>query len=78
MLPKIENQDVLETVSKTNELGLEDEIFMAVEKLQALSEIQTKLNTTDGDVSLMTLSHYAQVLHEEVRRLRELLHQHFD
>lgn len=77
MLPNIKNRDIAETLSKRECGNLEDEIFQAVDKVQALCAVQAQLEAGEASVAGHVRGHYALVLEEQVSRLRTLLESHF-
>lgn len=56
---------------------LEDEIYLQLDKLQALVSLQTLLNT--GEISLTRAQHlyYAMTVEEQLGKLRELVDELF-
>ena len=56
---------------------LEDEIYLQLDKLQALSALQTLLNTTETPPTRTQYLHYSMTLEEQVNKLRALVDQLF-
>lgn len=77
MLPNIRNRDIAETLTARDCGNLEDEIFQAVDKLQALCTVQARLESVEASVGNQVRCHYALVVEEQVSRLRTLLDRHF-
>lgn len=77
MLPNIKNRDIAETVNARDCGNLEDEIFQAVDKLQALCAVQAQFEASEAKVGSQIRNHYAMVLEDQAARLRILLERHF-
>jgi hypothetical protein len=56
---------------------LEDEIFLRVDKLQALCAAQIILDTNDTAPARHIRTHYSMVIDEQITELRNLLNQLF-
>lgn len=78
MLPKTDNRDIAETITKRDRGNLEDEIFEAADKVQALCAVQLQVEQGEGRLPEQTRAHYAMVLDEQARRLIALLERHFE
>lgn len=62
-----------------NKYVLEDEIYLQLDKLQALTALQTLINSTeDPDVPRRHHQHYSLIVEEHLLKLRGLLNQLFD
>lgn len=62
-----------------NNYALEDEIYLQLDKLQALTALQTLMNSADDpDVPRKHYQHYSLVIEEHLLKLRGLLNQLFD
>jgi hypothetical protein len=59
--------------------ALEDEIYLQIDKLQALSALQTLVNTAE-DITIPKKHslHYSLILEEQLLKLRNQLDQLFD
>lgn len=77
MLHTVENHDISETLSLQDNGELEDSIYLAVDKLEALCTVQARLEAGDAQVEPSTRMHYTMVVEEQLRELRQLLNQHF-
>ena len=65
------NQDVVESLRDRDRL--EDSIFQQLEKIQALSEAQRVIDSTEAILSAKSRQFYSVVLDEHVQELRSLL-----
>lgn len=62
-----------------NNYALEDEIYLQLDKLQALIALQTLMNSTeDPALPRKHYQHYSLIMEEHLLRLRGLLNQLFD
>lgn len=62
-----------------NNYALEDEIYLQLDKLQALTALQTLINSTEEpDVPRKHHQHYSLIVEEHLLKLRALLNQLFD
>ncbi|MEX1032177.1 MAG: hypothetical protein WDZ30_02335 [Cellvibrionaceae bacterium] len=77
MLQPVDNQDITETLSQRENASLEDDIFIATDKVQALCDVHAQLELSECEISRQTRVHYALVLQEQVDSLRRLLDKHF-
>lgn len=78
MLKPVNNRDIEETTSMANQIDLEDAIFLAADKLQALCTVQSELESSECPMSDKTRSHYSIILEDQMNELRRLLEQHFN
>lgn len=77
MLANLDNKDIAETLSQREAENLEDEIFEAIDKVQALCAVQSQMEAGEGQLAGETRAHYAMILDEHARQLRALLERHF-
>ncbi len=62
-----------------NKYVLEDEVYLQLDKLQALVALQTLMNSMeDPDVPRRHHQHYSLIVEEHLLKLRGLLNQLFD
>lgn len=62
-----------------NNYALEDEIYLQLDKLQALTALQTLMNSAeDPAIPRKHYQHYSMVMEENLLKLRSLLNQLFD
>ena len=61
-----------------NNYVLEDEIYLRIDKLQALCSAQIILDTSDTAPPRYARVHYSMVIDEQVTELRNLLNQLFN
>ncbi|GAB1264812.1 hypothetical protein NBRC116493_22890 [Aurantivibrio infirmus] len=61
-----------------NDANLEDQIFLAVDKLHALCSAQSQIDSNDCVLSPQARNHYSIIIEDQVTELRELLNKHFD
>jgi hypothetical protein len=61
-----------------NNYVLEDEIYLRIDKLQALCSAQIILDASDTTTARYTRVHYSMVIDEQVTELRNLLNQLFN
>jgi hypothetical protein len=62
-----------------NNYVLEDEIYLQLDKLQALTALQTLMNSTEEPtLPRKHYQHYSLIMEEHLLRLRGLLNQLFD
>ncbi len=62
-----------------NNYALEDEIYLQLDKLQALTALQTLMNSTeDPMLPRKHYQHYSLIMEEHLVRLRVLVNQLFD
>ncbi|RYY01370.1 MAG: hypothetical protein EOO53_17905 [Gammaproteobacteria bacterium] len=60
-----------------NNYVLEDEIYLRMDKLQALCAAQIVLDASDTATARYVRTHYSMVIEEQVTELRNLLNQLF-
>lgn len=77
MLANIDNKDIAETLSQREGSNLEDQIFEAIDKVQALCAVQSQVEAGEGTLADATRIHYSMILDEQARQLRSLLERHF-
>ncbi len=65
-------------LSFLNKYSLEDDIYLRVDKLQALCATQTMLDSNDTIPDPSMRFHYSMVIEEQVTALRSLLDQLFN
>lgn len=62
-----------------NNYALEDEIYLQLDKLQALTTLQTLMNSTEEPaIPRKHYQHYSLIMEEHLVKLRALLNQLFD
>jgi hypothetical protein len=61
-----------------NNYVLEDEIYLRIDKLQALCSAQIIVDASDTAPARYVRMHYSMVIDEQVTELRNLLNQLFD
>lgn len=64
-------------LSFLNNCVLEDEIYLRIDKLQALCAAQILLDASDTAPARYIRTHYSMVIEEQVTELRNLLNQLF-
>lgn len=64
-------------LSFLNNYYLEDEIYLCIDKLQALCSAQVMLDSSDTAPARSIRMHYSMVIDEQVAELRNLLNQLF-
>lgn len=76
-MKKADNAEL--NLSFLNKYALEDEIYLQLDKLQALAALQTLMNSTEEpDVPRKHYQHYSLIVEEHLLKLRGLLNQLFD
>jgi len=65
-------------LSFLNNYILEDEIYLRIDKLQALCAVQVILDMGDVATARYIRTHYSMVIEEQVTELRNLLNQLFN
>lgn len=60
-----------------NSYLLEDEIYLQMDKLQALAALQTLLNTTETPPTRAQYLYYSMTVEEQINKLRVLVDQLF-
>ncbi len=70
--------DTTLNLSFLNNYVLEDEIYLRLDKLQALCSAQIILDTSDSIPGRYIRAHYSMVIDEQVTELRTLLNQLFN
>lgn len=65
-------------LSFLNNYVLEDEIYLRIDKLQALCSAQIILDSSDVAPTRCIRTHYSMVIDEQVTELRNLLNQLFN
>jgi len=65
-------------LSFLNNYVLEDEIYLRIDKLQALCSAQIILDSSDTAPARYIRTHYSMVIDEQVTELRNLLNQLFN
>ncbi|AQT61084.1 hypothetical protein CBP51_10550 [Cellvibrio mixtus] len=62
-----------------NNYALEDEIYLQLDKLQALTALQALMHSAeDSDMHKKHYHHYSLILEEHLQKLRGLLNRLFD
>ncbi len=76
-MKKVDNAEL--NLDFLNTFALEDEIYLQLDKLQALTALQTLMNSSDeaGD-SRKHYHYYSLVVEEHLAKLRQLVNQIFD
>ena len=70
-LEDLSNPDICETLQATG--VLEDAIFHQLERVQVLSAMQCRLDTSDPPGDLPNRAQYSQLLDDQIKPLRQLL-----
>ncbi|MGI1677848.1 MAG: hypothetical protein K6L75_03895 [Cellvibrionaceae bacterium] len=70
------NQDVLESLRAIE--PLEDEIYFEMDKLEALCHMCTIVENSGDSPPPKTRSHYAYVVEDQIKLIRNLLNKLFD
>lgn len=65
-------------LSFLNNFSLEDDIYLRIDKLQALCSTQTMLDSNDSAPDPSIRFHYSLVIEEQVIELRDLLDKLFN
>jgi hypothetical protein len=65
-------------LSFLNDYSLEDDIYLRIDKLQALCSTQTMLDSNDAIPDTSVRFHYGMVIEEQVAELRRLLDKLFN
>lgn len=71
MKQTLANQDITETLGASE--PLEDDIFLQMEKIDALSAIRLAVDAGESAMSPRTMSYFSLVMDQEIKKLRELL-----
>ena len=69
--------DMKLNLSFLNNYVLEDEVYLRIDKLQALCAAQILLDASDTVPARYIRTHYSMVIEEQVTELRNLLNQLF-
>lgn len=76
-MKKLDNAEL--NLDFLNNYALEDEIYLHLDKLQALTALQTLMNSVeDPAVPRKHFQHYSLVMEEHLLKLRGLMNQLFD
>lgn len=76
-MKKVENAEL--NLDFLNNYALEDEIYLQLDKLQALTALQTLMNSMeDPAVPRKHFQHYSLIMEEHLQKLRGLVNQMFD
>lgn len=76
-MKKLDNAEL--NLDFLNNYALEDEIYLHLDKLQALTALQTLMNSVeDPAVPRKHFQHYSLVMEEHLQKLRGLVNQLFD
>jgi hypothetical protein len=76
-MKKADNADL--KLDFLNNYALEDEIYLQLDKLQALAGLQTLMNSIeDSAVPRKHFQHYSLIIEEHLQKLRGLVNQMFD
>lgn len=69
------NQDILESLRSKEDL--EEEIFIHMDKLDALCRVRSIAESGESTIPRASLMHYSQLVEQEAKQLRRLLDQFF-
>lgn len=75
-LQQIINPDILDSLQA--KLGLEDAIYLQLDKLLALCAVQSVMDSSENPPALTTRSHYSMIMEEHAQELRRLIDQLFN
>ena len=76
MMEQLAEQDVASVAKAQGEL--EDEIFLFMDKIEALSGVQCQLDSCDPPAQLPNRMYYSRLLHDQILALRQTLNHYFN